>query len=570
MANAHAEHYIEQNLQFKWDATQVASDFLRKELANMRSDLEKAEDNLQKYSQDHQVFFVDEGKNAEAKNTETDRLSDLQAAYTKAQTERIEKGSVARLAKESGGLADAGPEASGSLGSQLIALQRQDSALAARFQPEFGERKEIQNQIQTISKAIEAERAARVRRAEEEYKSALDKERAFAAELEQQSEKLNRLKQDNVQYGILKHEADSNRQLYDALLLRLKEAGVASSLRASNVRIVDRALVPRAPILPNKRRGVLNTFVIALALAVGFVFFQEYMDSSLKSPDDITKHLKLPTLGLVPRLEKTDLRKLRNAGYGGSYLPKGKTSPVPNPKEPAPIELISYAAPASLFAEAYRSLRASLILSSPNHPPRTILITSAVPSEGKTVTAANIAVSLTQTGARVLLIDADMRRPRVATIFSLKDKAGLSNFLTGSEQLDNVIHETSVPSLWVIPCGVIPPNPGELILSSLFRDTIESLRKRFDYVVIDSPPLSNVSDGRIIAAWAEGVVLVVRSLSTSRHVVTRSLEQLEKVQARVVGVVLNDFDIQNKGNYYYPYYKESYYKTPYLPTGKEA
>jgi capsular exopolysaccharide synthesis family protein len=562
IANAHAEHFIEQNLQRRWDATQVAADFLRKELASMRSNLEKAEDNLQAYSANHQLFVVEDVKGAEPKNTETERLSDLEGAYTKAQTERIEKESAARLAREAmGNQAEAGPAQAGSPSSLLLDLQRQDAALAARFQPDFGPRKEIQNQIQAVSRAIEADKIGHVKRAEEEYAAALDREKAFEQELENQGQKVNRMKQENVQYEILKREADSNRQLYDALLLRLKEAGMESSLKASNIRIVDRAQAPDAPIRPDKRHSEFYTFILAIIIAIGAVYFQEYMDNSLKSPDDVTKYLKLPTLGLIPRFQKTDFRE-NSSGYLASYMPKRKAnSEADATKSPAIVELVSHSAPASLSAEAYRSLRASLILASPDHPPRTILITSSVPSEGKTATAINLAISLTQTGARVLLIDADMRRPRIDTLFSLRNKVGLSNYLTGTEEIESVLHETQFDALSVIPCGVVPPNPGELILSARFKKMLEILQRRFDYVVIDSPPLSNVSDGRIIAAGVDGVVFVVRALSTSRHAVVRSLELLDKAHSRLLGVVLNDYDVQKKGNYYYPYYKQSYYKS---------
>ena len=284
------------------------------------------------------------------------------------------------------------------------------------------------------------------------------------------------------------------------------------------------------------------------------------MDSSIKSPDDITNHINLPTLGVIPRLYRSSIRTTAKFGSFAIAGQKKKSGKKLQPAESAAIELISHAAPSSLLAEAYRSLRASLILSSPNHPPRTILVTSAVPGEGKTATASNIAISLTQTGARVLLIDADMRRPRMEGLFGIRDKPGLANFLTGAEQLQSVIHPTPVADLFLIPCGAIPPNPGELILSGRFREMLDTLRARFEYVIIDSPPLTNVSEGRIIATSVEGVVFVIRALSTSRHASLRSLDQLEKTHSRVLGVVLNDYDIQNKGNYYYPYYRQAYSK----------
>jgi capsular exopolysaccharide synthesis family protein len=211
------------------------------------------------------------------------------------------------------------------------------------------------------------------------------------------------------------------------------------------------------------------------------------------------------------------------------------------------------------MAEAYRSVRTSLLLSSPGHPPRTIVVTSAAPSEGKTTTAVNLAISLTQAGSKVVLIDADMRKPRISGILSLNAEVGLSAFLAGTAKLRDVIYSTSIPNLLFIPCGVVPPNPAELILSKGFCQMMEVLREYFDYIVLDTPPLGNVSDARILASTADSTLLVVRAFSTPRHYAQEAIAHLSNAQARVGGVVLNDVDVRRR-SYYSGY---SYYDTYY-------
>jgi capsular exopolysaccharide synthesis family protein len=215
------------------------------------------------------------------------------------------------------------------------------------------------------------------------------------------------------------------------------------------------------------------------------------------------------------------------------------------------------------MAEAYRSLRTSLLLSTSGHAPRTIVVTSAAPSEGKTTTAVNLALSLTQAGSKVVLIDADMRKPRLQTVFSLQNSAGLSAFLAGGSNLKDVIHKTDVPQLFVIPCGVTPPNPGELILSDGFRKMLEALQGFFDFIVLDSPPVGNVSDARILAATVDSTILVVKAFSTSRHHAYEATVHLKNAHARLGGVVLNDVDVRRRS-----YYSgSSYYRTYYSGYG---
>ncbi len=563
--NSHARHFIEQNLQFKVEATQEASTFLEQNLVTLRANLEKSEDKLQEYSRQNQILFTEEGK-----NTATDKLRQVEEEYTRAQADRIQKESYDRLLKV--GNIDALPQLIDNkliadLSAKMADLQRQESEYAVTFRSDYPLRQRLAGQIAQIKNSIQAEKTRVVTTIQSEYSASLERERLLGVELQKQRDLVNQINQDTIQYNILKREAESNKQLYNGLLTRLKEAGVSAGLTASNIRVVDRAEVPVTAIRPRKSMNILLSAMIGLVLGVGFAFFQEYLDSSIKSPEDISRHLSLPTLGLIPKL--SSLTSRRGYGYGRYGYGHLKATEGEDGQKPERVDLVVHESPSSLMAESYRSVRTSVLLSSSGRAPKTIVITSAAPSEGKTTTAINLAIALTQIGAKVALIDADMRKPRISNVFSLSTSIGLSAFLTGASKLRDIIHPTSVPGLMVIPCGVTPPNPGELILSSGFKNMVDALREYFDFLVLDSPPVANVSDARILGVLADSTILVVKAFSTSRHIARDAVSHLVQANARVGGVVLNDVDIRRRSYYsgyqnYQSYY--SGYYTPYAET----
>jgi capsular exopolysaccharide synthesis family protein len=559
--DAHAKHFVEQNLKYKWEATQQASEFLSQNLVTLKATLEKSEDELQEYSRRNDILFTEEGR-----NTATEKLQQLEEEYTKSLADRIQKESYERLLRA--GDSDSLPQV---VNNQLIAdltakladLQRQESELAVTFRPDYPLRQRLSGQIAQIQSSILGEKLRIVAMIQSEHSASVERERLLALELDKQRDVVNRVNQEIIQYNILKREVESTKQLHDGLLNRLKEAGVSAGLKASNIRVVDRAEVPHRPVRPRKAINLVLSVIGGLVFGIGFAFLQEYLDSSLKVPEDITRHLTLPTLGMIPKLESLEGKR----GYGYGYAQAGVTEgAIVAPNASPTVDRIVHEAPSSLMAEAYRSVRTSLLLSSPGHPPRTIVVTSAAPSEGKTVTAINISISLTQTGAKVVLIDADMRKPRIHQVFSLGTADGLSSFLAGTSSLRAIVLETHVPGLSVIPCGITPPNPGELVLSLGFRRMLEALREYFDYVVLDSPPVGNVSDARILAASSDSTILVVKAFSTSRHHARVALNHLVDAHARLGGVVLNDVDVRLRS-----YYSgSSYYRTYYAGYGGNA
>jgi capsular exopolysaccharide synthesis family protein len=548
--NVHAKEFIDQNLQFKVEATEAASNFLQQNLATLRQNLEKADDQLQQYSQQNQILFTEEGK-----NTATEKLRQLQEAYTKAQEDRISRASYSGLIES--GKADSLPQITNNkliedLTSKMVDLQRQESELAVTFRPEYPTRQRIVGQIDQLRTSIDAEKERIVTSIRSEYSAAAAREELLLAELDKQRQVVNKINEDIIQYNIYKTDAESVRQLYDGLQKRLKEASVSAGLTASNIRIVDLAEIPPNPVSPRKGLNLLLSVVLGLSIGVGIAFLQEYLDSSVKVPEDVGRYLSLPTLGVIPKLGS-----LGQEGYGYSvygYRNSSNSLEVTHSQEITAggprMDLIVHDHPSSPIAEAYRSLRTSLLLSSPGQPPRVIVVTSAAPSEGKTTTAVNLAASLTQTGSKVVLIDGDMRKPRIQNVFNLPGQSvGLSSFLAGASSLKDVIYKTTIENLWAIPCGFTPPNPGELILSSGFRKMLETLRDYFDFVVLDSPPVGYVSDSRILASTSDATILVVKAFATSRRQAQDAVGHLTNAHAHVRGVVLNDMDMRRRSYY---------------------
>jgi len=374
----------------------------------------------------------------------------------------------------------------------------------------------------------------------DEYRSAVAREKYLAEAVDAQKKEVNDIAEKSIQYNILKREVDTNKQLYDGLLQRLKEAQVSAGLKASNIRIVDAAEVPRRPVRP---RVVLNLgigFILGLGLGIGLAFFQDYLDKSLKTPDEVETLLRLPSLGVIPAFAALGAGKASGTGLMSR---RGAATPM------APAVQTS---PASI--EAFRSLRTSILLSA-NPVPKLILITSAFPGEGKTSTTVNLGATLASLGSRVVVVDCDMRRPACHRSTGVENKPGFVQCLTGHVDLaEALLPVPGVENLSVIPCGPIPPNPAEILSSPMAGELFQRLRSQFEYVLVDSPPLLSVADSRILSTLTDAVVLVVRAYETSYDVVRRARALLYGAGARILGVALNNVDFRRDG-YGYDYYR---------------
>ncbi|HWR21163.1 MAG TPA: polysaccharide biosynthesis tyrosine autokinase, partial [Verrucomicrobiae bacterium] len=359
---------------------------------------------------------------------------------------------------------------------------------------------------------------------------------------------------------ILKRDVDTYRQIYSGILERQKQAGVSQGLAASNVQIVDTAEAPMVPFSPNKTRNILLGIVLGFTVAIGMAFFFDYLDNTVKQPEELERTLGIPNLALIPSLASAIPRQERGRlSRNGSNGDHQNGKPV--------FALVAHSDLRSTLTEAFRTLRTSLLFSSPGSPPKSIMFTSAQPSEGKSGLSINTAITLSQLGGSVLLIDGDMRRPTCHTHLELPLKSGLSDYLTGNADLVSIIKRTTVPNLHCIPAGTIPVNPAELLASPRMKETIDLLSQRFDYIIVDSPPIFGVADALILSTVVKGVILVVQGGRTPREMVQRAFKNLIELNAPVLGAVLNNVDIRGNG---YPYYYHYHYSHYYQQTPADA
>jgi succinoglycan biosynthesis transport protein ExoP len=553
IVNAHLETYVQRNFQSQYDSTTRATTWLRDQLEELKVRVQKSEDARIAYERQNQIWTLDDKQ-----NVTTQRFADANRELTTAQTERVKRQAVYEFAK-SGNL-DAVPQiqsdpALAEFQRRLIETKSGYREALAQFGPNFPKVQRLQAQIKDVEANIEKEKQNIIDTLDSEYRAALAREAMLSKALDQQKQEVNEMSGKMVEYNILKREAEANKTLYDGMLTKLREAGVSAGLRSSNIRIVDPAMIPSSPSRPAKARNVALAFVVGLVGGIGLALMREYLDNTVKTPDDIETLARLPSLAVVPQFTSSN-----GNGYGGKKqrLLPGLASNGHERK----MELVAQHLPKSQMSEAFRALRTSLLLSRADHPPQVILVTSALPREGKTTAAANLAVTLAQLGDKTVVVDADLRKPGVGRLLNMSggNYAGLSSYLAGASSLELVtVPHPTIPNLAAIPTGPLPPNPADLLSSHKLADAIEELRKKFKFIVIDSPPVMAATDAVILSVQTDGVLLVVRSGETPKEAFTRTRDLLVSVKCNILGVVLNAVDANAPDYYYsYRYYPYSY------------
>ena len=535
--NTLATNYIQQSVESRFIATEQIKEWLSKQLEDLKAKVERADEALQAFGSKHDIISFEDKENVTLQ-----RLNELNDTLTKAEADRMAKEALFKQTKDKN--FESLPSILENklimdLKQAYIQLETQSTKLSETFKPEYPEMVRLRSQMQSIQRRMDLEISKIIAGIKNDYELSLRKEALLRHAFEQQKAKVIEMKDQSIQYNILKREADTNRELYKGLLQRMKEAGVSAGLTVSNIQVVDQAEVPASPYKPNKRLNLLLAAVIGLFLGVGLAFFFEYLDNTVKTPEDVEQMIRLPSFGMVPEISYEKRRRLEKETIH-------------------PVELVTHRHPKSILSEAYRNIRTSILLSFSEKPPKSIAITSPNPVEGKTTTVINTAIALSQTGAQVVIIDTDMRRPRIHHIFNGEDGAGLSNFLSGNAALASIVKKTEVPNLYYIPAGPIPPNPSELLGSNLFKSMMESLGKKFDHILLDSPPVLGFADSLILSTTVDGVVLVVLGGKTPKETLQRAKEVLYQVNAKILGVVINRVDVQ-RGNYGYYYYRYHYY-----------
>ncbi len=548
--------YVENNFKARFESTMQASDWLSKQLVDLQMKVETSQEKLVRYQKEHEILGIDEKQ-----NIITSKLDELNKALTTAESDRMDKEAVYRMiqngdpdaiASAAGGLEGSGTGTQSisallqSLQSKEADLKIQAADLNTQFGPSYPKLAQLNNQLKEVDSQIQAEIKKVGGKIHGQYLGALQRESMLHDALEKQKQEANKLNESAIEYSLLKRDVDTNRQLYEGLLEKLKEAGVSAGLRSNNFSIVDVARVPTSPVEPNIPRNLAFAFMLGLTSGVGLAFLLEGLDNTVRTTEQAQMISGLAPLGMIPMGSRT-ARDGANA----------KRLVIASSKEA--VELVTQVRPQSQMAESYRALRTSLLLSNLGAPPKVIMVTSALPQEGKTTTSINCAVVLAQKGVRVLLIDADLRRPSIHKTLGLGPRSGLSNVLTGSATLEQAITRAPIlPNLSVLAAGTPPPNPAELLASANMRDVLVQLREQYDHIVIDTPPTLSVTDAVVLSPRADAIVLVIRSGQTTKQALRRSRDVLMQVNAKVSGVLLNAVDLSSPDYYYYYEYQGKY------------
>jgi capsular exopolysaccharide synthesis family protein len=506
--------------------------WLDQELERQRSRVEASERAMATYREQQNAMSLQDSQNIVVA-----RLKSLNDAVTKARTTLAQKESLYDQVKglSPGEAADTIPAVQQnnfiqSLKSHLADLERERANLAERYGERHPELIKVNAGVRDSQRQLESEVAKALEAIRNDYQTALAEERSLERSLEDQKGVVMTLSRKNVSYTVLEREAQSNRQGYETLLQRQKELQVLASSRGNNVRLVDEAETPRAPFLPDMKRSLVMATLAGLALALALVGGLTYLDDTVKTPEDVAQKLQVPFLGMVPKVP------------GGTLL----SGDVPH-----------------TFGEAYRSLRTALAFSNGATSGRVIVVTSSQPLEGKTTTASNLAIALALGGEKVLLVDADLRRPNLHKTLGIDNSIGLSHLLTDQASPRDAIRQTPTANLWVMTAGPVPPNPSELLASERMKKLLNPAHGWFDWVIVDTPPVLAVTDAVILAPLAAGVAFVIRSEMTPRRHVRRALETLMSGEPKLHGIVLNGVDLERNKYYYSRYYgyeHTQYYK----------
>ena len=569
-ANTLANEFIDQNMEARYKMSQRTGDWLGRELDDMRIKLEKSEDGLQAYARNAGLVFTgsSDGDHDNRQSVSEAKLSQIQQALTAASADRVARQSRYEMASTSP--AEALPDVLNDSNlrdyqSKLTDIKRQIAELSATYTPEYSKVKRLQAQAQTLETALERERAAIIDRIHNDFNEALRREKLLSAAYADQSKLVTQEGERAIQYNILKREVESNRQLYEAMLQRVKESGIAAALKASNIRVVDAATLPKKPYKPDVPLNAALGLFAGSFLGIAFVVMRERADRTFQAPGDAPFWLDLPELGVIPSEKAIGRKSLYYSGYG-------KSKRLPAAKEPATavlapsgeklsdrIELHTLQRKSSLVAEAFRAVLTSIMFSGENGVrPRVLVITSAGPGEGKTTICCNLAIAMAEIGRRVLLVDADLRKPRVHHVFGLDNERGLVDILKSGSMADEVVaplvRPTSVANLFALTSGPETSAAANLLFAGHMPDLLARFKRDFDLVLVDTPPMLAMADARVLGRIADAVVMVVRAGHTTRDAALAAQERFAKDETRVMGTILNDWNPKASPNGYYGYY----------------
>jgi succinoglycan biosynthesis transport protein ExoP len=550
IANSIVTNFIQNNLDQKIYKLKGVLEYLSMESKELANEVEKADAALQAYRTNSEMGI----SLAESENVLLQGLKQAQGDFTRAQSEATSFQNMAdgvkNLIKE-GTSKDAIPEIANNLAirqlhNELASLKAELAALLTRYKDKWPAVEQKRKQIGSLEASIESESENLYQAIQTQAQVAKQREDGQKALLDRAKQEMLKLGNLRIKYDVLNRQAERAKELYNLVLQKTKETDLTTKDKTQNMSVVDAAKPPYQPIKPRIVLTLILGVLGGLAVAGSLAFFVNYLDDSIKIQDDVETYLRLPFLGYVPNIKTNSLVER---------------------------ELQSHLHPRSNAAEGFRTIRAAISLMPKAEKYRSLAVTSTIPSEGKSLVAANLAIVIAQTGMKTLLVDADLRRPSVHKAFQLHSPLGLSAYLTQEvESLDDIAHSTEVPNLDVVCCGSIPSSPSELISSRRMEQFLSEVRGRYDRIILDCPPVSAVSDPLVLAARADGVVFVTKFNKIRRHHARRSVQRIQDAGIFILGVVLNDIDFEGKDSYYYSYYyyQNRYYSSHYKtePDGK--
>jgi capsular exopolysaccharide synthesis family protein len=561
VANGVAESFINHNFQAKTERFTGTSNWLEESTRKLKAQVEQAEAALANYSRENNIFSL-EGK----ENLTAGKLVQLHDQVMRAETDRLLKQSLYEEVKR-GRVAQL-PEAfadpkTAELRKTLNELAVTASQVSVKFGAKHPKLVEIRQQMNTIQEQIDSNKSMLEEKLRADYERAVREEGSLEAALNRAKTEAVQQNQAAIQYSVLQQDLATAKSLYTDFLNKTSQANIQRAEQYNNVRLIEAAEPPGAPVGPNRAQAILIGFFLSLAFGVGLAYLLERLNTTVRNVEDVSRSTQLPTLAVIPSLQDKSLSAKQKAA---GELRDGSEAIAQALGDRAAKAILSDSnMDFSAATEAYRMLRTSVLLSTAGHPPKIILVTSGQPGDGKTTTVYNTAIAFTQLKAHVLVIDCDMRKPRIHSMARIKREQGLSTFLSSGGELAELIKQTPIPYLSVLPCGHIPPNPSELISSEKMKEMLSFLSNHYDYIFIDSPPLVTVTDPLILSTLVDGVILVVKSGKSKSEIARRACQDLAGVGAKIFGVVLNDLDVKSEG---YDHYNYSRYYADYIDQAK--
>jgi polysaccharide biosynthesis transport protein len=569
IANAIATRFVARSFEKKVEGFTSASEWLDRSTRELKTKVERAEQALADYTRANNIYSVD-GK----ETLITGKLVRLHDQATRAETERILKQSLyeqviqGRLAQIPEAFAD--PQTV-ELKKKLADLEIVAAELSVSYGPKYLKVVEINEQMSAIREQMVTSRNLLDGKLRADFERAVRDEEALNAALAMAKGEASKESQNAIQYSLLKQDVDTSKSVYTEFLQKTNQADLQVAQQHSNIRLISPARTPKRPVSPNRQRNILIGLLLSLVGGIGLASLLERLDDSIRNTDDVNRFTQLPTLAVIPAIRAGNARLIATKASGiltESISPVSAEKPSVEMRRARLMEFDGR----SPVAEAYRALRTGLLLSAPGRPPKTILVTSVRMGDGKTTTATNIAISLAQLGASVVVMDCDLRKPSIHGVFGIPQGPGLSTYLTRKGNLDEITRggaadQLAGENLNLIPAGPTPPNPSELLSSEGMKRLLEQLSDRYDHVVLDSPPLGSVTDPVVLSTLADGVILVVHGGRNSRQAVQRGCQELLSVGAKIFGIVLNNVDLRREGYDDYHYYSYGY---PKNGNGKNA